>query len=815
LLRVELNDPDNTDRKYQYRLRMNELLYGFTNSSATGKPLYRQLTPHPSTGLGSTQLSTLYTTASPPTFPPTDAYSQEWWARYDRQIMARDIYVLLYTLGGPNDAVDYSSTTNSGFTLYSQAQLAQMAQFAVNFVDALDRDNVMTRFEYDIDLSNGWSVDDDAFTATEAPSERGEVYGIEAQQLTLSEWLGINVPMLTTDHAATRFNDMTTPSSGRFYAFLELRNAGPSTVDISNGTWQIYKTGTTGDCWLTLKDGVFNSGNGIQPGGQYVIGTSDNTEAGGFSADFRVDYDGNGSPSFDLIAPRRAQDLNNNPTDASQPTNCDLDLVYPNQITRFALRDAPNGVASGTNVPVGGFLNSGLPGVDSVTVKLRRRVNPYRAAPQSASEELDNPFVEVDQMQVGTNAIRQFNIAVGDSSATLQSGVDKLPNLASYERGEALNRATEQLHVNVGIQPNTIGYTLGVGTTQVQKNSNSPSAYTLWQPHFDRDFASVYDLLSVPLFSPSELTKYLIDGGLTPSTAVQPSGAVGTVAHHKFLRPGDPNPANANLMTDNRWYRLLEFLTVPSRTHLGVDSQLPGPRTPGALNLNTLRHRGVLAAGIDDPDNPNTGPIEGHFNPSYAADANGVGLNMLIDQFEGANRDWWVQFLRSRDGIDPVTGLLLPGLPHSQPFRSLAYADAQNLSLESTLLRRLPMDSGLGWSQQRQMFEARTAADTSSTPTVDYHTRHRLLRKLGNNSTTRSNVFIVYVSVEYFEAIGGGTSGNPVQIGAKLAGTTGHKGFFIVDRSLPEQAYNPASQGNPSTPTFDWRKFVQYWKVIQ
>ena len=102
--------------------------------------------------------------------------------------MARDIYVLLYTLGGGNDSVNYTasnlnitpgaggmSPSSARYSFYTPAQLRQMAQFSVNMVDALDRDNVATKFEYDKNLGNtlndagdllhsGWNLDDDAST---------------------------------------------------------------------------------------------------------------------------------------------------------------------------------------------------------------------------------------------------------------------------------------------------------------------------------------------------------------------------------------------------------------------------------------------------------------------------------------------------------------------------------------------------------------------------------------------------------------------------------------------------------------------------
>src|SRR5262249_45646189 len=120
--------------------------------------------------------------AAPPFNPALFAaapQNQEYWARRDRQQMARDIYVMLYTLGGENDSssqnnantVNFINTPNTISSagppvqrrLYFDWQLKEMAQFAANYVDALDRDDVITKFEYDKDLSNGWNLDDDPY----------------------------------------------------------------------------------------------------------------------------------------------------------------------------------------------------------------------------------------------------------------------------------------------------------------------------------------------------------------------------------------------------------------------------------------------------------------------------------------------------------------------------------------------------------------------------------------------------------------------------------------------------------------------------
>src|SRR5690606_36437995 len=112
------------------------------------------------------------------------AEAQEWWAQYDRHRLARDIYTLLYLLGHGDDSLNlrtqgYPATPDENSNSRND-HLEEMAQFAVNVVDALDRDDVITKFEYDLDLTDGWN-----------PAETDVVYGVEAQSLTLSEVMWI------------------------------------------------------------------------------------------------------------------------------------------------------------------------------------------------------------------------------------------------------------------------------------------------------------------------------------------------------------------------------------------------------------------------------------------------------------------------------------------------------------------------------------------------------------------------------------------------------------------------------------------------
>ena len=58
--------------------------------------------------------------------------------------------------------------------------------------------------------------------------------------------------------------------------------------------------------------------------------------------------------------------------------------------------------------------------------------------------------------------------------------------------------------------------------------------------------------------------------------------------------------------------------------------------------------------------------------------------------------------------------------------------------------------------------------------------RYRLLSKILNNVTTRSNSFGVFVTVQYYEAA---EVSGAIRIGGRLDDTPTHRGYFVVDRT--------------------------------
>jgi len=177
------------------------------------------------------------------------------------------------------------------------------------------------------------------------------------------------------------------------------------------------------------------------------------------------------------------------------------------------------------------------------------------------------------------------------------------------------------------------------------------------------------------------------------------------------------------------------------------------------------------------------------------------------------------------------------------PFRSMSYvapdvtswSTFQNANKSAhTLLRRHVFDdpsifeadppgsmipTRAAGIDQLGLFEARPTTDIG-TDDVDYHTRNRLLAKVANHTTNRSNVFAVWLTVKYFEAHQPDSNNpNVVQIGGELAGSPTHRSFFVIDRTRLEEAVRideNSIAGDPSDDvlTLDWRSLLLHRRSL-
>jgi hypothetical protein len=804
MLEIEVNQQQSVQHILR-KLSVNSLLTG----GATTPLAFRALTPHPDDP-GTTLITTTYPPPTPSVpYPPTTPAAQEYWARRDRQQMCRDIYVLLYLLGPGADSINPTATG-----AYTAVQCQEMAQFAVNLVDSLDRDNVITRFEYDTDLSNGWNLDDDPYTTPGiAPStsetDRGEVYGIERLNLSISEASVIRTGMITGNHQATPWDDATQHTFG----FVELYNHSPFDIAFDDKeAWQVTVTPSGGaERRLSFKSGAGT----ITTGGWYSI-ASPEADFGGSAGKsvFKVALDG----TSNIDTPSKGNWL---VPSKDSPNLGLLDVATPSSVYRVEDGNVnPNDL---TNTP-GSWMsqvNGAMP-TSSVTFKLRRRVHQTRSRMTSTdANDNDNPWVTVDQFQIPANQWGQFNLtATTDTGTMIENALNAMQG--SIERQQPLDYNATATHSNSNYSGGTgsPNHSINGSTTASSGMNSNLTNYTVWQPHFDRDFASIMDLLYLPMMPPSTLTANLKDAIQTPVE----QQAVPHIAAAKFLAPA-PNTADST--TWNRWHRVLEFLEVPTRTNrnLGIGTDLSITRVPGRMNPNMIRYPENLAALLDDPklfyiDMTDTSALSGvpagSDNPPRIGDALGEGP-----------RDWWDQFLLSRDGYDPYTfnntsvKIPLPGLPTAaKPFRSLAHlgynpaAGSGVPSVEDTILRSLPLDSGN--TMQRRLFEVGSSngdhAGTSglTTKTVDPLIRNKLLAKISGNTTPRSNCFAIFVSVKYFVAVSDAANGGAIRIGGPYNGKVEpeHRGFFVVDRSKLEQGkYTGAAN-------YDFRAFIDYRKTL-
>jgi len=452
----------------------------------------------------------------------------------------------------------------------------------------------------------------------------------------------------------------------------------------------------------------------------------------------------------------------------------------------------------------------------------------------SAGQTVDvNPYVEVDRIRV---SFRNFAVTQADDATALTTQGDRLPALTSEERREPLDAATVTTFAATAL--NFRYNTLSNDPATVDRNSQTaPAGFAAWQAHFDREYASPMELLNLPTIGPELLTQRFGD---VPKTGYQQSEFDGAAANSDsklwklcsaaayVLQPDLPNnttnvlaPA-VELARDNRWYRLFQFVEVPSRVHRMLGNYVSLPRVPGKINVNTIREWEVYAGLIDNPtflDRPVAG--SGMFTVDRSPNSGGGSVN----------RDRWFEFLQQRDGnsvpgYDPVAGaakrFLIPATPNANPFHSPGHVGsfpATDNAINQTMLQEFDPDRPVV-DQNRHWLEVADVPQhknpVSNTVYTQPMLQHQILSKISSNTTTVSNGFIVYATAAYFEAYEDPATGL-VRVGGRidLEGSDNinpgwqQRAVFIIDRTEAIGAYDPG------TGDFDWNRLIKARATIE
>ncbi|MDR1485129.1 MAG: hypothetical protein LBT09_09940 [Planctomycetaceae bacterium] len=253
-------------------------------------------------------------------------------------------------------------------------------------------------------------------------------------------------------------------------------------------------------------------------------------------------------------------------------------------------------------------------------------------------------------------------------------------------------------------------------------------------PWNDSPLANTFELMLVPATSASRFGFDCYDSGLNNSAL---SGAsLGMDGNTRFKNPITNNtspylnffaanttstgvPAND---TSLDLVRLFEYVHVPSR-FINTNQPLSAMREPGKINLNTMTAKSWIALGGTADE--------------YAA----------------------IKELRN-----PVGG----AVEFSQPFRS---PHAVNMVPVQAMLRQ-PVNATLLGLPNLQP----ASGDNL------YTSLHHLLR-LSETTTTRSNVFAIWITTGYFKVDDSGKLCE--EIGTNDGTVKRHRDFYIIDRSIP------------------------------
>jgi hypothetical protein len=761
-------------------------------------------------------------------------------AQQDRQNFANDIYRTLLAVTGTPPVANPGAPTPQEL-----APRRWLAQLAVNIVDYIDEDDISTPFNF-YNADDGLPVAKIGDPNPNGPTTSILVNGAAAAQATPMYWVfGTELPHVVLNETLAEALDASTtaPPNSTVNLWLELYNpfqAPSATTQQQDGyAVPLYMAAPAGGALQPYSPYRIEVWNGGTTPGAVVAGAfNDNVLGAGTNAL------GNATPTIPLTfvdstefqtpanvlgtgvpvtpQPGIAGSYVPGPIAGANPTDpaASFFLLGPLANPPAGFKDpflAQGGTPAGTVPPKTAVLRNAkltykapFPAgatderVNGLTVLLRRLANPHLPPnpnpllPTGQVNPLYNPYITVDYMDKvplrDSNAVTSPNGYASRGKRQPYSGLTKVTLAAKTPPVTLQADSPVYDSAVVTLDPTSkVQHTFGQANTP--KTSNG--VYD-WLVHLDRQVISPMELLHVSGYQPYQLTQRFV---LSDKLTATPTDK------YQHLTPWfdqDLAPGAAS----HRLYRLFEFLETNNRG--GPTNNPRAGRHTGKINLNAIWDFETFQALCDTL---NTGGATGGSNLFTTTDVQTIwGLMMNLRSPGNANGTLGVpgpvgltaaQLTQLNAQYALLGGTVPPRL--NRPFLPLATGlspgqaggDNQNLNprgIEDTLLR-----SVTGAAGPYRLFQP-NPQPVPTQPAAHPYQQYELLTKIFNNTTTRSNVFAVWITIGFFDY-------NPAngQIGAEIGRSEGrhvrHRMFAVVDRSRT-RAFSTTTTGpiNPIAP---------------
>mgnify|MGYP006281231423 CR=1 FL=1 len=687
---------------------------------------------------------------------PTDAASQlqVTTATNSRKLLANQVLDGLCAATGTPDMRATPDLANPQYKAW-----VWLAQLAVNIVDFVDPDDVMTV----LDLS-----------PNSAPGTGRKVYGTELPKVVLNE-IYAQADNSTADYNKTsgNANDDYTVS-----VFLELLNPTPSSVApnatnvnrpndaylqvVGSGmgatTQTVYQVELAKTAPPALTDPFATNAMGQADLGGVVGFSSSPHTFSGTSSSISTWKDASGNDATPLgLSPAGNSFAATNPKTGAEgflwvgPKV--TDNIRDTLDATFAPLEQPNLRYTWPN-------NSTT--APEATILLRRLANPGLAPDPN-----NNPYVLVDYATLKPEMVQDARKRTNSGNNTAVVAINTRKSFGRrqpYGGQDIKDASSTSRNLGAYVESAKTNTNAPLHTFGQLNFTNQPAAYAPttgtdgetpdWLVHYDRQLVSPAGLLLVSTYRPHELTqKFLL---------VDPTTKKTTAAHQH---------ASAWMDEQTGLHRFLELVQCHGEYAMSDGTNLvkllpSGGRMQGRVNLNTtpISSDGSFSPVLDalfdtNSANPNTAS---HFSPTDVRN-----LAAMLAQ-------------------DRAAGNYITGLNAANRMGSL-YAMSTTAPAPPTNTDPWDQTYKLKWDPYANNVAATPngAAIRAQSNSVHPLVRLEMLDKILNQTTLRSNVFGIWLTVGFFEVTDSTTV--PVKLGGEIGAAAGrqtrYKLFSLVDRT--------------------------------